>query len=317
MSGEDLLTGEAGLERFITLGQSLQEGAGILSKAGIENAYLDAELLLCTALGWKRERLYVNHEMPLETRQKDLFWSFLLRRSRREPIAYITGHKEFWSLDFLVCPEVLIPRPETEHLVSAAIELLAEVGRSGHSVAPNSNLRILELGTGSGAVAITLAKEIGNVEIWATDLSLAALTIARGNAARQGVRERIHFVHGQLFEPIVRLHGFFYGIVSNPPYVRRSELQSLPPEVRNWEPKLALDGGWDALDFHRQIAQQGHLYLKNEGFIALEIGFDMGMQVCQLFGNAGCYREVSIRQDYSYKDRVVFTRKIPQLQKFN
>lgn len=303
------MSGEFQIERTcnprpVTVRQALQEGTGFLCRMGVESARLDAELLLGKVVGAGREALYLDYEMPLKARQKSLFQRALQRRAQREPISYITGQREFWSLDFLVTPDVLVPRPETEHLVEVALELLGQLDK-------NFPFRILDLGTGSGAIAVSLAKERSDLEIWATDFSSGALEIARANADQHGVREKVHFLQGDTFKPVEGRRGFFHMVVSNPPYVRRGEIQDLPPEVRDWEPKLALDGGLDGLDLYRRIIQGGQLYLADRGFMVLEIGADMGDEVSRLFAIMDCYSEGAVYQDYAGRDRVVVARKLP------
>ncbi|MFQ5903450.1 MAG: peptide chain release factor N(5)-glutamine methyltransferase [Candidatus Binatia bacterium] len=288
----------------VTVRQALQEGTGFLSRMGLESARLEAELLLGKVLGGGREGLYLNYEMPLKRREKNLFQRALQRRTRREPVSYITGQREFWSLEFLVTPAVLVPRPETELLVEVALEV---TGQSDESFP----FKILDLGTGSGAIAVSLAKERGDLEVWATDLSSGALEIARANAAHHGVGEKVHFLQGDLFEPVDGRQGFFHLVVSNPPYVRRGEFQNLPPEIRDWEPRSALDGGVDGLDLYRRIIQEGHLYMVDGGLMALEIGADMGDEISRLFASVGFYSEGTLHRDCAGRDRVVVARKLP------
>lgn len=288
----------------VTVREALRDGAEFLSRMGVDSVRLDAELLLGKALGCAKERLYLDYEVGIEAPVKDLYFSLLQRRVRREPIAYITGEREFWSLDFLVTPEVLVPRPETELLVEVTLELVKK-SEGNHPV------KILDLGTGSGVVAVSLAKEIDDVEMWATDLSARALKVARTNAMRHGVEEKIRFLPGDAFGPVRGQTDFFNVIVSNPPYVRRGELGSLPLEVREWEPKLALDGGIDGLDFYRSITTEAPRYLAEGGFLVLEIGADMADEVQRLIaGVSGC-GATSVSQDYGGKDRVVVTRRLP------
>ncbi|MFQ5916248.1 MAG: peptide chain release factor N(5)-glutamine methyltransferase [Candidatus Binatia bacterium] len=312
MSGENFQSvGDIG-PRPNTVLQALREGTGSLGRLGIESARLDAEVLLGFVLGGGREQIYLNYEMPLKSHDKEWYLRLLQRRARGEPIAYITGHREFWSLDFFVTPDVLVPRAETELLVEATLGQIEETASRDSSKILERNFQVLDLGTGSGAIGVSLTKERRDVEVWATDLSPKALEIARANADRHGVKDRIRFVEGDLFEPVERQCGFFHGVVSNPPYVRRSEMEFLSPEVREWEPKVALDGGPDGLDFHRRIIQQGHLYLKDGGFMVLEIAPDMGEEVCRLLESAGRYSEGSIHRDLAGRNRIVSTRKLPQ-----
>ncbi|MEK7335794.1 MAG: HemK/PrmC family methyltransferase, partial [Candidatus Binatota bacterium] len=181
--------------RPVAVRQALQKGTEFLSQMGVESARLDAELLLSKALGCTKERLYLDYEMALETAVKDLYFYLLQRRARREPLAYITGEREFWSLRFHVTPEVLVPRPETELLVEVTLELAKRLEK-------NHPIKILDLGTGSGAIAVSLAKELDDIEVWATDLSAPALEIARSNALRHGGSEKIHFIEGDMFCPV-------------------------------------------------------------------------------------------------------------------
>ena len=303
MRGEFLIA-QSGASSPMTVRQALQEGTGFLSRLGIESARLDAELLLGMVLGQKREELYLSFERRLGSRQRREFQSLLERRALGEPIAYITGRREFWSLDLLVTSDVLVPRPETELLVEVSIGLV-----EAESQISDFKFQILDLGTGSGNIAVSLAKEKGDSEIWATDLSLEAIQVAEMNAARHEVKRQIHFFQGDAFKPVEEKREFFHMIVSNPPYVRRGEVPALPRDVRAWEPLSALDGGIDGLDFYRRIAAEGHLYLKEKGFVVLEIGDGMAEEVLRLFAAAGFYSGSSVRRDYSGKERVVVIQK--------
>jgi release factor glutamine methyltransferase len=246
-----------------------------------------------------RTELVVAANSRLGYVQWESYEAVLARRLRREPVAYITGRQEFWSLDFDVTPDVLIPRPETERLVEIALRLALEL-RVGEP------LRILDLGTGSGAIAIALARELPGAEVWATDISPSALSVACRNAARHSVADRIHFFQSDLFADL-SVEGPFDLILANPPYIRRSEIANLEPEVSRWEPRGALDGGIDGLDYYRRIAADASDYLSPGGTVALEIGADMGSSVTALFSSAGAVN-AQIFQDYSGKDRVVVAR---------
>ncbi len=295
-------------QKIFTVAQALAMGTQDLSRAGIEGARLDAEVLLSLALGWKRERLYTQCRAPLDASEQEQYQSLLERRAHGEPSAYIAGRREFWSLDVLVTPAVLVPRPETETLVEIALKQIEATKKGCTVTGQTDNLRILELGTGSGAIAVSLARERSDITIWATDLSAAALEIARANAEQHGVDGRIHFLHGDTFTPVSEQQHFFHGIISNPPYVRRSELAKLFREVLR-EPRLALDGGTDGLELYRKIIPNSHLYLQDEGFMTLEIGADMGGELSQWFKDMGCYPEISVCKDYTGRDRVVVARK--------
>jgi release factor glutamine methyltransferase len=278
-------------------------GAQVLSNAGIENHRLDAEVLLRHVLNMEKEQLYVNGEAPISAGQEAEFRGLLLRRSLREPVAYITGHKEFWSLDFVVTPAVLIPRPETELLVEVALQCVREL-TSGLSV------KVFDVGIGSGVISVCLAKEQPVTEIVAVDISPVALDVARLNAGRHGVDDRIRFLSGDLFAPVKPVAGTFDLIVSNPPYVRTGELSILAPEIREWEPITALDGGADGIDTYRRIIREGYKYLAPGGSIVLEIGADMASAVAELFSRSGCYGPASTYQDYAGKDRVIAAMKL-------
>ena len=246
-------------------------------------------------LGWSREDLYRNPESALQEVQTQRFEALVSRRLRAEPVAYVTGTQEFWSLDFRVTPDVLIPRPESEHLVEVVLEFLAS--RSGPC-------RVLEIGTGSGAIAVCLARECAEVEFWAADVSAPALEVARENAARHGVEGGIRWLRGDLFAPVRELTGWFDVVVSNPPYIPSGEMAALPRDVRDWEPALALDGGIDGMDFHRKLAREGVRHLREGGMLAVEVGAEQGWDVSRFLARAGLQR-VRVRRDYAGLPRVV------------
>jgi release factor glutamine methyltransferase len=290
-------------ENPVSIGGALLWGAEVLSQAKLENSRLDAEVLLRHVLNMEKEQLYMNVDAPISAGQEAMFRELLLRRSRREPVAYITGHKEFWSLDFFVTPAVLIPRPETELLVEVALQYVTRL-------ASGSPVKVLDVGTGSGAIPVCLAKEHAAMEIVAVDISLVALDVASVNAGRHGVVDRIRFLPGDLFAPIKPLPETFDLIVSNPPYIRTGEVPRLAPEIREWEPTVALDGGVDGIDSYRRIIKEGHRYLTTGGSIVLEIGADMAPDVADLFSRSGCYGPASVYQDYAGKDRVIAAMKL-------
>lgn len=280
----------------------LSWGAQALRQAGIENGRLDAEVLLRHVLEMEKERLYANTEALMSAGQEAKFRELVLRRARRAPVAYITGHKEFWSLDFVVSPGVLIPRPETELVVEIALQYAGKL-------AGRSSVKVLDLGTGSGVISVCLAKEKPAAEIVAVDISPVALDVARANARRHGVAGRIRFLSGDLFAPVKPLRETFNVIVSNPPYIRTGDLSALAPEIRQWEPMIALDGGADGIEAYRRIIGEGHEYLAPGGAIVLEIGSDLARAVAELFARSGCYGPASVYQDYAGKDRVIAAMK--------
>jgi len=274
------------------------QAAQILTRAGSESATLDAEVLLGHALALTREQLIVMADSPLGAEPAERFQSLLARRVRREPVAYIIGRQEFWSLDFQVTRDVLIPRPETERLIEVALLLAAQM----RSEQP---LRVLDIGTGSGAIAVSLATELPTAEIIATDISPTALAVAQRNADRNEVADQIKYLPGDLFAVLGGDIAAFDLIVSNPPYIRHPKMATLEPEVSRWEPPGALDGGIDGMKFYRRIAAHAWRFLTPNGALALEIGADMGREVCAVFNRAGRYREVAVFQDYTGRDRVV------------
>ena len=287
-------------DRCHRLRQTLAKDAQTLSHAGIDTARLDAEVLMGHVLGMTREQLLTSRDFLLSEVHIQQYRGLLRRRLEREPVAYITGRQEFWSLDFHLTPDVLIPRPETERLVEIVVALARELPQI-HA------LHVLEIGTGSGAIAVSLAKELPSAVIWATDVSQAALEIAGRNAACNSVAARVRFFHGDLFEAVGEFTGRFALIVANPPYIRSAQIDALDPEVRLWEPRGALDGGADGLDFYQRIARQARDYLAPNGAVAVEVGADMGKEVARLF-TAGGYTGVAIFQDYAGRDRVVVAR---------
>ena len=276
------------------------QGVRRLLGAGIDSARLDAELLLGCALRLGREELILAAAKDVSGAESERYEDLLIRRLNREPLAYITGQQEFWSLDFLVSRDVLVPRPETEMLVELALGHLAETNN-------RESTRILELGTGSGAIAVALATELPQAQIVATEISPAALAIARRNASRNGVAMR--FLQGDLFSALDQeLENHFDLIISNPPYIPRDEISMLDAEVSRWEPRAALDGGVDGLDFYRRIAEEAPAYLQQGGAVAVEIGAAMGSLVVALFEKRAAYGDIQVHQDYSGRDRVVLAR---------
>jgi release factor glutamine methyltransferase len=284
------------------LRQALADGSRCLKRACIESARLDAEVLLAHALAMEKTELYLKLDARLTREEESGYQRLLQRRARREPVAYILGRKEFWSLDFFVTSDVLIPRPETERLVEVALE-------QAKLFEGDPELTILDLGTGSGAIAISLAREMPQARITAVDVSAAALEMARQNSVRHGVASRIDFLNGDFFDGVT---GPFDLIVSNPPYVRWKELAALAPEVRDWEPLSALDAGRDGLSCYRRIIAAAHRYLVPKGQIILEMGADMGESVGDLFRAAGCYTPSRVYQDYGGRDRVIAAAKLPR-----
>ena len=283
--------------------EAIRSGAEILHKAGVANARLDAEVLLRDVLGIEQTELSLSMDEALCATAIREFHHRLLRRAAREPVAYITGRKEFWSLDVVVTPAVLIPRPETELLVELALKLST---RSSGA----SPRKILDLGTGSGAIAVSLAKEWPQARICAVDISSAAIEIARLNGQRHGVEERIEFFCGDLFGPVADEREGFDLIVANPPYIRSGDFAGLAPEIQKWEPVTALDGGADGLLYYRRIVAGAGNYLKGGGSILLELGDGMGEAVAQLIADTGGFEPAQVYRDYAGKERVITAAKL-------
>ena len=275
----------------------VREGAAELGRASIPTAGIDAQLLLACALKLDRTALLRESQRLLKPKEIRSFRDLLERRLRHEPLAYVTGQKEFWSLEFEVKRSVLIPRPETETLVEAAIEIASTYQGDG-------TIHILELGTGSGAIAVALAKAVKNCRVRAIDRSGRALAVAKRNAEKHGVMARILFLQGNLFQPVAGCSSFFHLMVSNPPYVATAEIDGLEPEIRLYEPKAALDGGKDGLKFHRWIIKAAPYFLKPGGTLILEIGAEQKEEVARLLADAGSFSGISFRRDLAGNFRV-------------
>jgi release factor glutamine methyltransferase len=260
-----------------TLDQSLRAGIEALASAGIGSPRLTAETLLMFTLGRDRAHLLAHPERVLTEDEASRFDAALTQRVRGVPAQYITGHQEFWGMDLLVSPAVLIPRPETEHLVEAVLHL-ARAFRSQCSFSPGvappgvPSPCIVDVGTGSGCVALALAKELPHAEIHALDISPAALEIARSNAERHGLLERVRFQESDLLGAFSLDTARFDLVVSNPPYVSETDRHSLQPEVRDFEPHAALFAGPSGLDVIERLIPQAQRALKCEGWLVMEIG---------------------------------------------
>ena len=242
-------------------------------KEGLASPRLDAEVLLAETLGMERVGLYTHFDQPLKPDELARFKKLILRRLRREPVAYILGKREFWSLPFKVTPDVLIPRPETEILVSEALKTQAHLDGKA--------LRILEIGTGSGAISIALAKGLPIARVIATDLSARALSVAEENALQNGVREQIHFLQGDLFQPLPKGERFDL-VITNPPYIPREQFPSLMPEVRDFEPRIALDGGMNGLDFFQRALPLVGKFLDPGGWFLAEMGAGQDQEILKI-----------------------------------
>ncbi len=275
--------------------------AGYFNDHQVESARSEAEILLAHTLGARRIDLYLNHDQPLCEDELARFKSAIKRRVDGEPVAYITGTREFWSLALAVNPSVLIPRPETECLVEAVLPFL--------EATTGSPQRVLDLGTGSGAIVIALAHEHPEHRYVGMDRSLAAVQTARQNARRHKLDDRIDWFCGNWEAALVPDRKTFDLIVANPPYIRSGDLQALQPEIRHHEPRLALDGSIDGLHGLRQIIESAHRYLCAGGHVALEIGYDQAADIQSIAGAVGRYGPPRIIKDYSGLDRVALMAK--------
>ena len=264
----------------------------------IDSPRLTAEILLAHSLDIKRLDLYLQHDRPLEKGELTDFKALIKRRINREPVAYITGSRGFWDSDFSVTPGVLIPRPETEILVERGLEFLN---------AAKAPCRVLELGVGSGAVIVSLAKALPEHSYFAGDISADALSVARKNA-RDLAGDRISFFRGHWFSCLAPALKFDL-ILSNPPYVRSADIPGLQAEVAGFEPGLALDGGSDGLDCYRQIIAAAPAHLNPGGELILEAGCDQAQEIQEIAKGVGRYQGVEIIKDLSGLDRVAHLKK--------
>jgi len=282
----------------MTVHEILHESTKFLEAADIPSARLDAEVLLSFCLGDERLEFYKNPDKTISEMQLAAFRKLLTRRLQWEPVAYITGRKEFWSFSLEVNNSVLIPRPDTEIIVEEAVD-----------ICPNFTslpVRILDIGTGSGAIALALASEIEGVKVVATDISEAALALAQKNAAALGLIEKIDFRQGNLFEPV---DGLFDIIVSNPPYIAANDYEELPVSVKAFEPREALLAGESGLEFYEKLIYSAAGFLQKNGWLLLEIGAKQEAGIRSILEASGFYESVDLRRDYAGLPRVIKARR--------
>lgn len=277
----------------------LSETTRFLTGKGFGSARLEAELLLADVLHLRRLDLYLQFERVLTELEVDAYREHVRRRLQREPVQQITGQVGFRELVLEVTPEVLIPRPETEVLAQAALDLLG----------PDPAFPVLDLGCGSGAIALALAHERSGLRVIATDLSRSALGVARRNAARLGLADRVALVQADLLSPWRAAGPTFAAIVSNPPYVPTATIAGLEPEVRDHEPHLALDGGPDGMAVLARITAAAGPLLRPKGILCLEVGDGQAEAVCDLLEATGAYAEIASRRDLNRVPRVVTARR--------
>jgi release factor glutamine methyltransferase len=287
----------------MTLVEAVNSAAITLSTAGIANARLDAEVLLSHILSKDRIWLITHRDDVLDDKDRRAFDAMIQRRTIREPLQYLIGNQEFWGLEFKVTPDVLIPRPETELIIETALAVVVDRDR---------RVRIIDLCTGSGCIAVCLAKELASAHVIATDASERALAVARENARKHGVADRIRYLEGDLFEPLEELdiRGQIDIVVSNPPYVRAGELPMLQPEVREYEPELALVAGPDGTEIAARIITFASEYLRKSGTFIMEMGLGQAETLTRMVEATGAYSKPGILKDLAGIERVIVAKKL-------
>ena len=320
----------------MTVLEAIQKSADFLAKKGVESPRLQTELLLAHLLKLPRMKLYLNFERTLAPPEVDALREFVRRRGQREPLQQVIGSTPFCGLEISVNRHALVPRPETELLAECGWEFLTTVGQTHHPASGHPRPagrgegwgegRALDLGTGTGCIAIALAAKCPTARITATDASVEALALARENAMRNGVAERIEFLPGDGFAALKEMpdRGWLAGevsktdtrtscprsfdlIISNPPYIPSWEIAALQPEVRDFEPRSALDGGADGLDFFRRIASEAGPFLKPGGRAMLEFGDGQAEAIRKIFETEKWVVE-AVKEDYSHRPRILVAR---------
>ncbi len=286
---------------------ALQSGLKTLLEQHVPSAQLAAELLLMHTLGCDRGYLHSHPDIDVPPETADRYFRLIAERATGKPTQYITGHQEFWGLDFEVTPDVLIPRPETEHVVEVVLDLRRQFGNQAPP--DQAALRIADVGTGSGCIALALASELPQAEIYATEISPPALAVAARNAARLGMQSRTRFVEGDLLAPLLDagLAGTFDFVASNPPYVAQAELDMVQREVREFEPRIAWGGLERGEQVYSRLFPQALQLLRPGGYAVVEIGYNMCRRVCALLGEG--WTETEVRPDLAGIPRVVIARK--------
>lgn len=281
-----------------TIGSLLRKGASILKEAGSPSAYLDAQILLCHIAGLSKVDIIRDRDKSLGEDISERFFQLIEERKMGKPIQYITGHQEFMGLDFYVHENVLIPRPDTEILVEKVLQLLKN----------KDNLEIADVCTGTGAIAVSLAYYIPDSFVYASDISHHAVECCRRNIEKHGLESRMKLLQGDLLEPLFEegLEGRLDALVSNPPYISKNDMETLPLSVRGFEPHLALYGGGEGLDFYIRILKDAARLLKKGGLLAFEIGYDQGPALTKLIEDKGNYKNIRIEKDLAGLDRVVY-----------
>ena len=279
----------------MTIKEAINQGVIMLKNENIESPKIKARVVLEYTLKKTRENLIIYDKAEITSLQRDEYVRTIKRLIQGEPLQYITGMQEFMKLIFFVNKNVLIPRQDTEILVEEVIEIAKNF----------ENLEILDLCTGSGAIAVSLAKYVSSAKITAVDISKEALEIARKNAKFNGVYQNIEFLESDMFKKLKNRK--FDIIVSNPPYIASDIIKTLPKDVQR-EPRIALDGGKNGLDFYNQIAEEGYKYLNRGGYICLEIGYDQARSVKEIFDRYSVYTQTYCKKDLCENDRVLVSK---------
>lgn len=299
----------------MTVLEGIQKSTEFLAKKGVDSPRLQAELLLAHLLKLPRMRLYLNFERDLAPAETDELRDLVKRRGLREPLQHIIGSTSFWGFEIAVNRHALVPRPETELLAELGWQFLSERRpparpdneSSEHAVPEAGAPTALDFGTGTGCIAIVLAAKCPNAKITALDVSPDALALARKNAERNQVSERIDFLQSDGFASL-KPGTYFDLIISNPPYIASAEIAALEPEVRDFDPRLALDGGTDGLDFYRRLAKEAGAFLRPEGKIMVEFGDGQAAGLQSIFETEKWIVE-EVKEDYSQRARILVARR--------
>jgi release factor glutamine methyltransferase len=306
------------VEEMSDVRTALKQGLARLREAHVPSYTLAAELLLLHVLGRDRTWIYAHPEQEVSAADAERFFALIARRAAGEPTQHLTGRQEFWGLEFEVTPDVLIPRPETEHVIEVALDRLAvrELRAGRKPTFSGEGLQIADIGTGSGCIAIALAKELPGSTIYATDISSAALAVARRNAARHGFSDHIHFLESNLLEalsdsPLVTRHSplLLDLIASNPPYIGRHEAATLMREVRDHEPEIALYGGEEGYELYADLIAQAAAHLKPGGILVLELGHNT-LPAVQPLLESPTWANVGLTNDLAGIPRVIAAERL-------
>lgn len=295
--------GAVGVESAaVNVRAALRDAMARMSSTGVPSQALAAELLLMHVLDCDRAWLYAHPEALLDAEDARRYFELVTQRAAGAPTQYLTGKQEFWGLEFEVTSAVLIPRPETEHIIEVAVERLGKERA-------NASLRIADVGTGSGCIAVALAHEFPRAEILATDISAAALAVAARNAVRHNVAERVHFLECNLLDAFANEFGTLDVIVSNPPYVARDEEAQLQREVREHEPHAALFCGATGTEIYAPLVSQAAELLRSGGLLVLEIGYGALDRVRSLFDESSSWREIRVANDLAGIPRIISAKR--------